>query len=286
MNRPPRGRAIHAAPGSVAPRGPGGVVAWAGRRRAAVGTIVVLAAAGAAGAWVWSIAAARVRSGPGSVLNPDQIRVEGIADWVAGDLRAEALADAQFDGPLLIDDPALARGIARAFAMHPWVRQVEEVRLLHPPAAVVRIACREPVAMVRVEGGVLPIDAEAVVLPSDGFTPETAAGYPKITGIQTSPRGPPGTPWGDPLVEQAAVLAAVVRPEWGPIGLSECRFDREGTRPGWTLVRKEGAAIRFGPAPGHETPGEPSAAVKIARLRTLASDPTAEAVDLTAAEEP
>lgn len=284
MDRPTRGRSPPAIEHSSRSGGNAGLVAWIGRRRSAVGAVLVLAAALAAGAWVWSLAAERVRRG--SILDPEQIRVEGVAEWVAGDLREEALRTAALEGPLVLDDPDLARIIARAFSMHPWVRQVEAVRLAHPPSAVVRIVCREPVAMVRVEGGLLPIDAEAVVLPSEGFTSEQAAAYPKITGIRTSPRGPPGTPWGDPLVEQAAVLASVVRPEWEPIGLVECRFDREGTRPGWSLLRKKGGAIRFGPAPGHETPGEPPAALKVARLKQLATRPSEAEIDLTTSEEP
>jgi hypothetical protein len=286
MDRPTRGRTPPPFEQSGPSGGIAGLFAWIGRRRSAVGAVFVVVAALVAGAWIWSLAAERVRRGAGSILEPDRILVEGVAEWVEGDLRDEALLGAGLEGPLLLDDPDLARAIARAFSMHPWVRQVEEVRLGHPPSAVVRIVCREPVAMVRVEGGLLPIDAEAVVLPSEGFTSEQAAAYPKITGIRTSPRGPPGTPWGDPLVEQAAVLASVVRPEWEPIGLVECRFDREGTRPGWSLVRKKGGAIRFGPAPGHETPGEPQAAVKVARLKRLATHPSDAAVDLTTSEEP
>lgn len=281
MERSPRGRGLPPVSETSGSPEKGG---WLGRRASAVGSILVLAAAAAASVWVWSFVSERVRDS--SVLDPERIRVEGVAEWVRGDLRAEALANAQIEGPLPLDDPDLARTIARAFSMHPWVRQVETVRLLHPPAAEVRVTCREPVAMVRVEGGLLPIDADAVVLPSDGFTSAEAAVYPKVTGIQTSPRGPPGTPWGDPLVEQAAVLAAMLRPEWGSIGLVECRFDEGSTRPGWNLIRKRGEPIRFGPAPGSETPGEPSAAVKIARLKRLASEPSDDAVDLTTSETP
>lgn len=281
MDRSQRGRVAVPPTSSIEPTGGERLGSWIRRRRAALGAVCVLATAAAGGAWCWSLVGDRVLKTPRSVLDPENITVEGVSDWVKGDLRTEALANAQLGTPMLIDDPDLARSIARAFSMHPWVRQVEEVRLSHPASAVVRVACREPIAMVRVEGGLLPIDGESVVLPSDAFTSEQAASYPKVTGIQTSPRGPPGTPWGDPLVEQAAVLAAVVRPEWLALGLTECHFDTEASRPGWRLLRESGGPIRFGPAPGFETPGEPSAAVKVARLRQLVTDPTDAPVDLT-----
>ena len=51
-------------------------------------------------------------------------------------------------------------------------------------------------------------DADGVVLPSGDFTAESAAAYPRISGVESSPQGPEGSPWGDPVVEEAAPEAA------------------------------------------------------------------------------
>ena len=99
------------------------------------------------------------------------------------------------------------------------------------------------------------------------------------------PQGPEGTPWGDPAVEEAAAVAVAVGPEWKSLGFTECRpVGRHGLRR-WELVGPASRTIVFGAAPGREAQGEPSAAAKIAMLKTLAADPSAAAagdlIDLT-----
>lgn len=127
-----------------------------------------------------------------------------------------------------------------------------------------------------------------VLLPSDDFTAESAARYPKVAGVTSGPRAAVGFPWGDPLVEEAAALAAVVGPEWQPLSLVECRPVElgDGLRQ-WELVGEDDLVIRYGSAPGHEQAGEPTAAMKAARLRALsAGDRPTGRVDLTAAPPP
>jgi hypothetical protein len=184
----------------------------------------------------------------------------------------EALRDASLADGLPLDDPELVRRLARAFDMHPWVREVLGVEVRHPAAAVIRVRCREPVAMVAVPGGLLAVDADGVVLPSEDFSAESAATYPKVSGIASGPRGAVGFPWGDPLVEQAAALAAALGPDWSRLGLVECR-PVPGRQPtAWELVSDAGRTILFGSAPGQEQAGEPTAAAKIGRLRRAAPD--------------
>jgi hypothetical protein len=169
--------------------------------------------------------------------------------------------------------------------MHPWVREVVSVTATHPAAADVVVRCREPVAMVAVPGGLLAVDAEAVVLPSDDFTAETAAEYPRITGVPSGPQGAVGFPWGDPLVEEGSAVAAAVGPDWKSLGLIGCRPAGGGspTARTWELVDNKGRTILFGAAPGHEAAGEPTAATKIARLRAL---PAGASADLTKTPQP
>lgn len=279
--------------GRVPPQEPPKASVWSGmvRRRSGLGAIAVLAAAVAVGAWLWSVYGDRVRSSPAYALTNDAIEVVGIAPWVKTDLKAEALRSASLDGLQSIDDPDTPRRLARAFDMHPWVRQVVKAEVVHPARARIEILCREPVAMVKVSGGLLPVDAEGVVVPSDGFTAEEAAVYPKLLGIASSPQGAAGTAWGDDTVEEGAALAGLLRPEWTALGLTHFQADEGFTSPRrWTLFGSasrfgsEPRKIRFGSAPGRELPGEPSAASKIARLRALGAD--AVDVDLTEPGEP
>jgi hypothetical protein len=246
------------------------------------GAVAVVALAAVIGLVVWSKVADDVRSDAGYVLLPEAVELRGVAPWVKCDIKAQALRQASLDAGLPLDDPELPRRLGRAFDMHPWVRQVVRVELSHPARAVVEVQCREPVAMVGVRGGLLAIDAEAVVLPSGDFTGESAARYPRIKGIESSPQGPEGSAWGDPVVEEAAALAVAIGPEWNDLGLIECRPRLDEGRRVWELVRERGDPIRFGSAPGRETGDEPLAAAKVARLRELRdSTPAAGPIDLT-----
>ncbi len=272
-------------PPAAPPTPPSGALAFARDHAAGLGAVAVIAAA-VAGGWIL-MTRSPVSTDRTSIVLPGNVELLGKAEWIRGDLKAEALRDASLDGGLPLDDPELARRLARAFAIHPWVREVVSVSLRHPAAARVEIRCREPVAMVSVPGGLLAVDAEGIVLPSEDFTAESAARYPKITGIESGPRGAAGFAWGDPRVEEGAAIAAVIGPEWGPLGLVECRpsaFDRP-PRP-WELLGPGDRLIRFGSAPGQELAGEPTAAMKVARLRGLAaaSETTAALVDLTLAD--
>lgn len=242
------------------------------QRRAGLGAAAVVAAAVVGGGVAWNRFGQQVREQDGYTLTVQDVRLIGQADWIKGNIAAEALRDASLDGKLPLDDPELARRLARAFDVHPWVRSVDRVEVSHPPQALVEIRCREPVAMVRVTGGLLPVDGEGVVLPSGDFTPEEAAVYPVLSGIDSLPQGPAGAAWGDPAIEEGVALVTLVRPEWNALGLAECRRGTSGTGRLWELVNREGIAIIFGGSPGREPLGEVGAAEKIAALKSLAAE--------------
>jgi len=253
----------------------GGIGLFLSEHRAGLGAVAVVLAAAVAGWVIWSRVSESGRTQPDAVLLPDAIELRGTAPWVRSDLKAESLRNASLDGGLPLEDPELSRRLARAFEMHPWVKLVVDVSLRHPAAATVDVLCREPVAMVGVKGGLLAVDAEGVVLPSGDFTAESASLYPRISGVESSPQGPEGSAWGDPVVEEGAALAVAVGPEWKQLGLTECRpVGRPGFRR-WELVGPPPRTILFGSAPGREGPGEPLAAAKIARLRAIEADPVA-----------
>lgn len=274
MNAPPRRRDQPSEPPPA-----GRMAAFVDEHRAGLGALVVVAAAMLLGWMAWERLGDRVRGGDDLMVHPDAIELVGVAPWIRGDLKLEALRDASLADGVPLDDPELVRRLGRAFAMHPWVREVAAVTVSHPAAARVEIRCREPVAMVAVPGGLLAVDAEGVVLPSDDFTSESAAAYPRVTGVGSGPQGAVGFPWGDATVEQGAALAAALGPDWKPLGLVECRplaASAEGLA--WELRGPGDRGIIFGSAPGHERPGEPTAAAKIARLRSLPHDTTSGAV--------
>jgi hypothetical protein len=243
------------------------------RQRSLLGAVGILAVSCIAGWVAWQQLGGALERNADSLLTGETIEVVGIPDWITSDLKWQALRSASLDTPLPLDDPSLERRLARAFDMHPWVAQVVKVEARHPAAATVTIRCRVPVAMVRVQGGLLAIDAEATVLPSADFTPEAAAEYPLITGISTSPRGPEGSSWGDRTVAAGAALTAAIGPEWQKLGLTECRAIPAGDANGgvwWELLGGDDLVIVFGRAPGEEQSGDASAAAKIARLAALA----------------
>jgi hypothetical protein len=276
MNAPPRRR-----PAPESDPQSGGAGGFVAAHRAGLGALLVLAAAAGGGAMLWQRFGDATRAHADSTLLPEAIEVRGVAEWVNGDLRAQALRNASLDQGLPLDDPELQRRLARAFDMHPWVRRVVSVELRHPAAAVVDIECREPVAMVDWQDGVLALDAEGVVLPSAAFSSEVVARYPRVKGIESTPQGVEGFPWGDAAVEEAAAVAAALGPDWESLGLTEIRPVRERNVRMWELAAADGSRILFGSAPGRETAGEPPAAAKLARLKELGATGGAGRLDLT-----
>lgn len=276
MNAPPRRRPAPESP----PESP--LAAFVRDRRAGLGAVAVVAAAVAAGWFLWRRHADDLLAHPDAVLFPERVELVGQAAWVRGDIRTEALRDASLDGGLPLHDPDLAERIRRAFARHPWVREVVAVDLRSPAAARVEIRCREPVAMVRVRDGLYAVDAGGVVLQSDDFSPESAVAYPTIANVSSTPLGAAGTPWGDPLVVEGAAVAAAIGPEWPRLGLRDLRPGAAAGGVTWDMVGDDGRTIRFGSAPGRERPEEPAAAAKVARLRDLVdADDVPATVDLT-----
>lgn len=269
-------------PSSVEPAAGGTFAEFVSARRSGLGAAAVVLAALAAGVVLWSRIGDVVLWRDDAILRPEMVELLGVAPWVKSDIKTEALRTASLDGGVPIGDPELPNRLARAFDTHPWVKQVVSVKPRHPAAAVVEVLCREPVAMVSVKGGLLAVDAEGVVLPSGDFTAESAADYPRITGIDSSPQGPEGSSWGDMAVEEAAAVAVVIGPEWESLGLVDCRPKTVLGARVWELVGPDGQVILFGSAPGQEREGEPSAAGKVARLKALEGKPLpAEGIDLS-----
>jgi hypothetical protein len=117
--------------------------------------------------------------------------------------RAAFLSEVQYLGGLPdqvnLLEPRLAARLTAAFALHPWVERVDGVNLRGPDGPVVRLAIRTPVLAV----GDRVVDRYGVLLPAGTPT----AGLSVLPGDAPPPKGPAGTPWGDPVVEAAARAA-------------------------------------------------------------------------------
>jgi hypothetical protein len=233
----------------------------------------------------WRKLKSRILSSPEYRVGPEQVEITPAPAWIHSDIRAEVFRDPSLDGPLWLTDDNLTEQIATAFSLHPWVAKVTRVTKRHPtstnPTAVkVELVYRQPVCMVEVPGGVLAVDAEGVLLPSEDFSPIEATRYPRLVGTDQKPTGPPGRRWADARVVGGAEIAAALGPAWevmrlqrivplaaGAADHSVDQSDRRAREPIFALFTRAGTQVLWGYAPGANMLGEPSAAEKVARLQ-------------------
>lgn len=233
---------------------------------------------------------------PKQTLTASAIMVTPQPKWIHGDIKADVIRDAHLT-QLNASDPELTGRIAAAFAAHTWVAEVRRVSKHAGPSVQVQLVYRRPIAMVEViaggRAGLLPVDGQGVLLPPEDFSPNQAPDYLRIAAVGSKPAGPVGTSWGDPRVLGAARIAAawhehdaterdsndapsgdsaIDLPTWKQIALYRIQAEGPPPRPGrkasvgYALVTRQGRQVRWGHAPGEETPGEASASQKIARL--------------------
>jgi hypothetical protein len=254
------------------------------RGRARLVIVLALVAAAPLATWgLWRQVRQRVLARDDYRLSPQDIEITPLPEWIRGDLKGEVIRTASLESSLSIVDERLTVRVAQAFGLHPWVAKVQRVYKEHPARVVVELVYREPVAMVEVEQGsqpgLLPVDAEGVVLPTDDFSRdarsrEQAQRYPRIAGVRTVPLRPVGRPWGDPLVTGGAQIAAVLKRDWAALGLHHLAptLLAGGTRPAGTqydLYTRGGRRIPWGRAPEQSLAGELPAAEKAALLRAF-----------------
>ncbi len=256
------------------PRLPAPVVRWG-----AVALLAVAAVAGSSYA-LWHTVRTHVLASAEYRLSVEHVTLTPAPPWIRGDLRNEVLADLAFDGSVSILDDDLVERIAQAFALHPWVARVEHVRKFYPARVEVEVVYRQPVLLVETPANWLPVDAEAVLLPSVDFSPRDLDRYPRLTGARTAPLGAAGTAWGDPLVADAARIAELLDEPWQELHLAELRpFQVPVGVPHSTdlhdtfeLLTAGQTRIIWGHAPGGTALGEPSAKEKLARLRAIVAE--------------
>src|SRR5262245_17186731 len=73
------------------------------------------------------------------------IELTPVPEWIRGDLLAEVQQIAALPSTLNTMDDSLSRGLRDAFGMHPWVREVVEVRVKRPSQIRVKLTYRDPI---------------------------------------------------------------------------------------------------------------------------------------------
>jgi hypothetical protein len=182
--------------------------------------------------------------------------------------KAEFLGEVQYLGGLpdrlSVLDTGLPARLAAAFGLHPWVEAVERVEV--PPTRQVRVKLKFRVPVLRVqpgEGAAVVVDATGAWLPD-----QPTEALPSFTADGLSPpRGARGSMYGHPAVHSAAQIAGFLFPSRDKVPLSHLVLAPDG----FILVTAGGTHATWGHAPGKETVGEPSAAVK--RDRLLRAEP-------------
>jgi hypothetical protein len=260
-----------------------GLVSWLiGPGLPALILVLLLGLFGGGVCLVWFKLKPRILSGPEYRLVPEQVEITPLPPWIHTDIRefrAEVFRHPTLDGPLSIMDSDLAQRIAKAFSQHAWVAKVVRVTPHHPASVQVELVYREPVCMVDVSGALLPVDAEGMLLPREGFSPIEARRYPMLMGVERKPFLQPGSRWSDVTVIGGAEIAAALGPVWEKMHLQKIvsqppAGDARGAarEPTFSLLTARSTKILWGYAPGANVFGEPSPAEKVARLQQYWSE--------------
>jgi hypothetical protein len=225
------------------------------------------------GTWyyVWREVRAHVFASSDYVFTVESLEISPPPPWIHTDIRAEVFGAASFSRPLSILDDDLTQRLGAAFALHPWVSKVRQVTKHHPARVKVDLEYRQPVLMVDTSSGLLPVEAQGMLLPAGDFSPVEQARYPRLIGVETQPMGTLGERWGDPRVFGAAQIAAAIGPQW-----LEWRLDRimPSLKPAsnasedylYILLTRSGTQVFWGRSPHSNVSGELPTSEKLARL--------------------
>ncbi len=228
---------------------------------------------------LWSHFGGYVMGQPEYQLTVESLETTPQPAWIATtDVRDEAARSVNLSS-LHIRQSDVTLRVAQAFSMHPWVRKVVHVSKRYPARIIVQLDYRQPVAMVEVSNGWLPIDAEGVLLPTNDFGPEATRQYMRIAAGESQPvSSVAGTSWGDDRVIEAASVAAYLQPYANELKLREIiayrgKNDIRGRASyDFLVMTEQDTSIIWGHAPSRERSGEPVAEQKLTRLRQFAAE--------------
>jgi hypothetical protein len=205
-------------------------------------------------------------------LAPQNIQVCTESNWIdVQRLTASVIQEASLDQRLSILDRRLTERLGLAFAAHPWVAEVARVEKFHPARVEIDLIYREPVAVVVNQMQRIPVDRSGVRLPLEDFTRDQLDAFPAILGIHNTRRDWVGNAWGDPRVEGAARIAAVLVSSWDDLdlaGIVPSATPVDGANVfRYELLTRQGTRLNWGRQ--YLTPHdlEPTAEVKSQRLK-------------------
>jgi hypothetical protein len=227
------------------------------------------------GGWylLWGEVRGHVLGSRDYLVAPTDVEIPPPPNWIRGDLRLEVFRMAGLEGPLHLVDEDLCARLAAAFALHPWVAKVHEVRKRYPAHVKVDLSYRQPLLVVETPGELLPVDRQGVLLPAEEFSPLEKARFPRLIGLGTAPLGTAGEPWGDPRVLGAAEIVDALGPAWNELKLDRIAASSKPISHTpedylYVLLTRGGTQIIWGRAPHIKAAGELTAAEKLRRLRT------------------
>lgn len=235
---------------------------------------------------LWSRHGDRVVAQDRYRLNPERLKVTPQPEWIRGSVLENAVTHGRLNQANLLDK-TLVLQVKQAFGVQPWVKRVTRINKQFPSTVEVDLEYRRPVAMVEVPAGmfpphnyagIVPIDEEGYLLPTDQWKEQTqgeAQQFPKIAGVDTSPAGPPGNPWGDARVADAARIVLLLEPLWKALDLYQVEVpprtaSADGDTPeDYVLITQKRRRFNWQSPPGKERSGEHSAREKIDALRQI-----------------
>lgn len=242
-----------------------------GRRMLAAGFLICgLVAATIVG---WKYFGGKITAQPDYIIQEKDIQTTPAPEWVKADIRNQVFSKEPMEN-LSVLDRQLTVKIAHAFADHPWVARVVRVSKYFPAQVVVDLNFREPVAMVEVlidgEAGLLPIDKDAVLLPTEGFTEADTRKYVRIAVADAFPTCDAGETWKDQRVEGAVQVANLLKDHWQKIGIYRivatiANNPSVGRRPSLELQARNGSRVFWGAAPKADDPIQTKEAAILAK---------------------
>ncbi len=210
-------------------------------------------------------------------FSSNQIEMPAHPLWISPSFRHSAIENSsKLTGreEISLLDPGLADDLANAFRADPWVREVNSVLLEYPGKVRVDLQFREPVAFVEPHSApkekvpsraTYQVDADGVLLPTDfiaaavSTNPDSIHDYIWIVGLRSNPFVF-GQPWGDPILEEAALFAEFLRSDFKILGITtiiapgesenkDLPLEERSQQRVWRLKTAKGREIIWGPFP-------------------------------------
>jgi hypothetical protein len=225
--------------------------------------LTILVGLGVGAHFVWRSTSPTVAKNSQYALTAERIQITPTPGWIRSDIKSQVLRDSGLlnNASVLDDWDSLTRRVKDAFALHPWVKSVEQITRKAPSSLIIELTYRRPIAAVESRDltGVmfLPIDEHAVRLPDGDLTEIERRYLPRISGITGRPLV--GDVWDDPRVVGGARLAAQLSDVWRQLRLVEIFASApaahdERTPYTFELVTTGGTRIIWGATPGQESP--------------------------------